>query len=284
MPRKGLGAILREADLISDGQLRDALSAQKTFGERLASVLVRQCTLTEKFAVTYLGRQLGVPGVDLSKQEIDLELLKTVPLELCERHLVFPVKLAGARLQIAMADPNDLKLVSEIEFKTGARLSPMIALDASIKNAIVEARRALKTGLKTIKPNVQKTQAARVVASAGGVTSSGPAAASVPFTIPDEPDVLEVMDDVQELALIESLGSAPAASPAAAPRPPAVEETQTILAVDDDPSVLRMMEMLLQSKRYRVLTARAGREALAKVRESVPDLVILDGMLPEVHG
>ncbi len=46
--RKGLGAILREADLISEGQLRDALSAQKTFGERLASVLVRQCTLTEK--------------------------------------------------------------------------------------------------------------------------------------------------------------------------------------------------------------------------------------------
>ena len=48
MSRKGLGAILREADLISEGQLRDALSAQKTFGERLASVLVRQCTLTEK--------------------------------------------------------------------------------------------------------------------------------------------------------------------------------------------------------------------------------------------
>ena len=32
MSRKGLGAILREADLISEGQLRDALSAQKTAG------------------------------------------------------------------------------------------------------------------------------------------------------------------------------------------------------------------------------------------------------------
>jgi DNA-binding response OmpR family regulator len=268
--RKGLGAILREADLISETQLRDALSAQKTFGERLASVLVRQCTLTEKFAVTYLGRQLGVPGVDLSRQEIDLDLLKKVPLDLCERHLVFPVKVHGTRLQIAMADPNDQKLVSEIEFKTGARLAPMIALDASIKNAIVEARRALKTGQKTVRPNVQKAQ---------------PGAEGRRGT--DEPEVIVIeplMDEVQELAIIESLGTAPAASPAAPPRAPAVEETQTILAVDDDPSVLRMMEMLLQSKRYRVLTARAGREALAKVRESMPDLVILDGMLPEVHG
>ena len=59
---------------------------------------------------------------------------------------------------------------------------------------------------------------------------------------------------------------------------------QTILAVDDDEAILRLMEQILQSRRYRVLTARAGREALAKVRESMPDLVILDGMLPEVHG
>jgi CheY-like chemotaxis protein len=44
------------------------------------------------------------------------------------------------------------------------------------------------------------------------------------------------------------------------------------------------MEQILHSRRYRVLTARTGREALAKVKESMPDLVVLDGMLPEVHG
>jgi DNA-binding response OmpR family regulator len=284
--RKGLGAILREADLISEAQLRDALAAQKTFGERLASVLVRQCTLTEKFAVTYLGRQLGVPGVDLSKQEIDLDVLKVVPLELCDRHLVFPVKVQGTRLHIAMADPNDRTLVSEIEFKTGARLTPMIALDASIKNAIVEARRALKTGQKSIRPNVQKAQVGRKGAPADAGEWASPAQVGR-GAIPDDVEIMivePVMDEIQELAIIESLGSVPEDSPAAPARPPAVEETQTILAVDDDPSVLRMIEMLLEARRYRVLTARAGREALAKVRESMPDLVILDGMLPEVHG
>ena len=290
MARKGLGAILREADLISEAQLRDALAAQKTFGERLASVLVRQCTLTEKFAVTYLGRQLGVPGVDLSKQEIDLDLLKTVPLDLCDRHLLFPVKVQGTRLHLAMADPNDRALVSEIEFKTGARLSPMIALDASIKNAIVEARRALKTGQKTIRPNVQKAaqatrmgMASHAALTAAGVTPPPDGSAAIPEDV--EIEIIEpVMDEVQELAIIESLGTGPDSSPAPPPRTPAVEETQTILVVDDDPAVLRMIEMLLESKRYRVITARAGREALAKVRDSMPDLIILDGMLPEVHG
>ena len=82
MARKGLGEILREADLISEAQLNEALALQKTYGERLASILVRQHILTEKFAVTYLGRQLGVPGVDLSQQEIDLALLSRVTLEI----------------------------------------------------------------------------------------------------------------------------------------------------------------------------------------------------------
>ena len=101
---------------------------------------------------------------------------------------------------------------------------------------------------------------------------------------------MKPLNEAQEKALFETLGGAPLHTPVATDVPPAearvpvVEETQTVLAVDDDEGILRVMEMMLQTKRYRVITARTGREALAKVRESMPDLVILDGMLPEVHG
>ena len=172
MARKELGEILREADLISEAQLAEALGLQKSYGERLASILVRQHILTEKFAVTYLGRQLGVPGVDLSQQEIDLALLSKVTLDLCEKNLVFPVKVRGTRLQLAMSDPLDRDVVAEIEFKTGVRLAPLIALDASIKNAIVEARRALKDGQKKLTPNVQR-------AAGGAPAGRRPAAVAV---------------------------------------------------------------------------------------------------------
>jgi DNA-binding response OmpR family regulator len=286
VPRKELGEILREASLITPAQLAEALSLQRTFGERLASILVRQHILTEKFAVTYLGRQLGVPGVDLSRNEIDLSLLDIVPLELCERHLVFPVKVEGTRLQLAMSDPLDHSLVSEIEFKTGVRLAPMIALESSIKNAIFEGRRALKGGLRAISPNVQRAKPQpRPIEPAGPRTG---VVAQVEVEL--NPVPVKPLDEAQEKALFETLGGAPLNTPVAAgtPRPearvPAIEETQTVLAVDDDESILRVMEMMLQTKRYRVITARTGREALAKVRETMPDLVILDGMLPEVHG
>jgi len=283
MARRELGEILREADLVTDAQLSEALALQRTFGERLASVLVRQRILTEKFAVTYLGRQLGVPPVDLSKTEIDLSVLEIVPLELCERHLVFPVRIEGTRLQVAMSDPTDHVLVSEIEFKTGVRLAPMIALESSIKNAIIEARRAVKSGAQRITPNVQRHRD-------GERTAAPPPVAPPPAMLPvgdPTPVPLSRLEE-KERAIFETLAGAPITASAPPPvepqRVPAVEETQTILAVDDDEGILRLAEQLLQSRRYRVLTAKTGREALAKVRETMPDVVVLDGMLPEVHG
>ena len=273
MPRKELGEILREADLVSEAQLAEALTLQKTFGERLASILVRQKILTEKFAVTYLGRQLGVPPIDLSKVEIDLALLDVVHLDVCERHLVFPVKVQGTRLQIAMSDPLDHVLITEIEFKSGVRLAPMIALESSIKNAISEAHRALKAGQRRIVPQVQKPREAPAT----------PAPASEP-AVPVAPAPLSPLE-ARERAVFETLAGAPLVNRVPTERRvPAVEEMHTVLVVDDDQDVLRLMQDILQARKYRVVTGRTGREALAKVREAMPDLVILDGMLPEVHG
>src|SRR5262245_2133516 len=233
MPKRELGEILRQADLVSEAQLAEALALQRTFGERLASILVRQKILTEKFAVTYLGRQLGVPSIDLSKQEIELSLLEDiVPLEMCERHLVLPVKVEGTRLQLAMADPMDHILVSEIEFKTGVRLAPMIALESSIKNAIVEARRALKGGRKTMTPNVQRPR------ESDSALRQAPAVAAVSPAPQWEPRPLPLVTPLEERerAIFETLAGAPLSTPTptAATRVPAVEEVQTILAVDDD--------------------------------------------------
>ena len=280
MPRKELGEILLEADLVSEAQLKEALALQRTFGERLASILVRQKILTEKFAVTYLGRQLGVPSVDLSRAEIDLGLLDVIPLELCERHLVFPVKVEATRLQLAMSDPMEHVLVSEIEFKTGVRLAPMIALESSIKNAIVDARRALKAGIRKITPSMHRTRPAEAPP-----TGEAPAPASVPAATDPPPAAVTRLEE-KERAIFETLGGTPLVTsvPTPAVRVPGVEEMHTILAVDDDEAILQIMERILQSRRYRVLTAKTGREALARVRESMPDLVVLDGMLPEVHG
>jgi diguanylate cyclase (GGDEF)-like protein len=64
------------------------------------------------------------------------------------------------------------------------------------------------------------------------------------------------------------------------------EATQrgTILVVDDDADIRRFVEMNLRLEGYRVVTAADGAMALAMVATEVPDLVLLDVMMPGLDG
>ncbi|MGQ0549739.1 MAG: ATPase, T2SS/T4P/T4SS family [Armatimonadota bacterium] len=57
-----------------------------------------------------------------------------------------------------------------------------------------------------------------------------------------------------------------------------------ILAVDDQPANLLLVKRVLEPAGFHVLEARSGAEALAVAQESVPDLILLDMHLPDMHG
>jgi DNA-binding response OmpR family regulator len=57
-----------------------------------------------------------------------------------------------------------------------------------------------------------------------------------------------------------------------------------ILVVDDDPNISRLVKMYLEKEGFEVETAYRGDEALKAFRESAPNLVLLDVMLPGMDG
>ena len=57
-----------------------------------------------------------------------------------------------------------------------------------------------------------------------------------------------------------------------------------ILVVDDEPNILRSVKYYLEKAEYAVLTASNGEEALTRIKEWPPDLVICDIMLPKLDG
>ena len=57
-----------------------------------------------------------------------------------------------------------------------------------------------------------------------------------------------------------------------------------ILVVDDDPVILRLIEVNLDLEGFEVVTADRGEDAIARARDSAPDLIILDLMMPEMSG
>ncbi len=57
-----------------------------------------------------------------------------------------------------------------------------------------------------------------------------------------------------------------------------------VLIVDDEPRIIRFVRINLEMEGFRVVEARNGLEALDQVREKMPDLVLLDVMMPEMDG
>ena len=93
------------------------------------------------------------------------------------------------------------------------------------------------------------------------------------------PEVSRV-DEAPAGAGMPRLSAEDAAGPPTVARPPA----KTILLVDDEEEIRRMLRRILQERGYRVIEADRGLLALRMVKEQVPDLIVLDAMLPELHG
>jgi CheY-like chemotaxis protein len=57
-----------------------------------------------------------------------------------------------------------------------------------------------------------------------------------------------------------------------------------ILVVDDTPTICSLVALILEEEGYQVTTAGNGQEALARIREQAPDLILLDLQMPVMTG
>lgn len=57
-----------------------------------------------------------------------------------------------------------------------------------------------------------------------------------------------------------------------------------ILIVDDDPDILDNIVTVLETQPYRLATARDGKKCMAMIKQEIPDLLILDLLMPRMDG
>jgi type IV pilus assembly protein PilB len=128
--------MLVKSKLITEDQLKKALAQQSTSGGRLGSNLVKLAFLTEEDITSFLSKQYGVPSINLAHFEIDQSVIKLVPAEIAQKHMVIPINRKGSVLTVAMADPSNIFAIDDIKFLSGFKVEPVVAAETSIKNAI----------------------------------------------------------------------------------------------------------------------------------------------------
>jgi hypothetical protein len=135
--KKQIGKILLRQRALTPEQLERALAEQK--GDRLASRLAADGTISDVAALKALSEQYGIPGIDLTQICLKLDDLELLPREIAEKHLILPVLVRDDRLFIAMGNPREKKVIDELEFVTGKKVYPYVALDAALSHVIEEA-------------------------------------------------------------------------------------------------------------------------------------------------
>src|SRR6187551_1627964 len=135
--KKQLGKILLRQRALSPEELDRALAENK--GGRLASRLAASGAISDVAALKALSEQHGIPGIDLGQLCLRLTDLDLLPREIAEKHLILPVLVRDDRLFIAMANPREKKVIDELEFVTGKKVYPYVALETTLARVIEAA-------------------------------------------------------------------------------------------------------------------------------------------------
>ena len=137
--RKKLGETLVHAGLLSEEDLRAALTEHKRTGERLGIVLVRLNMATEHQIAKTLAHQLGFPYVSLIESPPESSVATLVPKDLAIKRACIAWRLEKNVLTVAMADPLLFNLVQDLGFRTGYRIKQVISTRTEILDAISSA-------------------------------------------------------------------------------------------------------------------------------------------------
>jgi len=135
--KKRLGESLIEQGLITSQQLQDSLKRQSQVGGHLGSIMIDLGFITLDTLIDALGKSFGVPGVNLFKRNISEKALKLIPKDKMNSMNIFPIAADEHNLTLAMVEPQDFKIISELEFQMGKKIRPVVVpyfmLQAAIK-------------------------------------------------------------------------------------------------------------------------------------------------------
>lgn len=139
MSDRRLGEILISRGLLTNEQLRAALSEAALWGRRLGEVLVARGDCDAGQVLDALSSQLAIAVAPLAATgSIPSKVLGLLPADEARRRRLLPLCIDGrsGMLEVAMTDPSDLTTIEELTARTGYGIRPLLALGPDLDDAI----------------------------------------------------------------------------------------------------------------------------------------------------
>jgi CheY-like chemotaxis protein len=135
--KKLLGEILLEKGIITEKTLQRTLARAKRFDKRLGTMLEETGLVTGEELADALAVQYGCRVVTgFANHSFPSGLLGLIPVDVAMQNMLFPLKIEGTRLALAMADPTNTRIATNIAANNGLTLIPFISTRKDIISAI----------------------------------------------------------------------------------------------------------------------------------------------------
>ena len=137
--RKKLGEILEEKGIITSITVERILPLCTKSKKRFGTILEEIGLITSEELAQALAIQHGCKIVaDFAKYQFSHDILKLVPMETAVEHILFPLKVQNNVLALAVFDPTNEKVISNLKENTGMQIRPFIATRKDINKAIAK--------------------------------------------------------------------------------------------------------------------------------------------------
>ena len=133
---KHLGELLIERGVINQNQLQEVLDLQKKKGKLFGEMLVELKYASEEDIAQALTAQYGFPYLPLASYEIDPEVIKTIPINVCKQFCLIPIDKIGKSLTLAMSNPLNVQAAEDVELLTGCTVQAFVSTTTDVMNAI----------------------------------------------------------------------------------------------------------------------------------------------------
>ena len=149
--RTSLEDILLKRELIFPAQLEDCLQKVQATNTPLRTILLDEELVSEEQLAQAIAEQFGLPFEPLHEFRVDPEFFSRIPVEWMHRQPFAPVSDRDGFLTIAVADPQDLRAIDDLELLVGQE----VRLVVSTKTAIEEGLEASE-GNKQVLTRIQE--------------------------------------------------------------------------------------------------------------------------------
>lgn len=154
--RKLLGQILKEMELVNEGQIQEALAIQRKKGGALGELLVELGYISQDDLLLASAVQNGMEFIDLSELDIPARAIEKVPRTMAEAYGIVPIDFDGRTMTIAMSNPNDINVLDDLRFTLKCEVKGAVASKEQIEDALARVYGKKKESIEAVLQNLKE--------------------------------------------------------------------------------------------------------------------------------